>query len=146
MRLVPLQMELIVSAGLAAWYQPGLLFDSCYPEGRPMLTDATAGDTWVVGGKHLCGKPWPMTLYALSARILNATFDPRAGRHLKLVYNIDDTRFATLEHGVQSMLSSVRWTGGLPLNWGFGVVMNGQLIATDVISVRALYGVNDATP
>ena len=82
-----------------------------------------------------------MELYGLTVRILTVVRNPRTGWHLKLVAMIDDHRYMVLEEGVQSMRSVVRWHGNLPLEWGFGAVMNDQLITTDRISVRALYGV-----
>jgi len=102
----------------------------------------TDGDRWMINGYIPCTRPWPMELYGLTVRILTVVRNPRAGWHLKLVAMIDDHRYMVLEEGIQSLLSVVRWYGQLPLEWGFGVVMNDTLIATDRISVRALYGVS----
>ncbi|GAH95263.1 unnamed protein product [marine sediment metagenome] len=54
---------------------------------------------------------------------------------------VDDRHFVALNEGIQSMLTTVQWVGRLPMEWGFGVVLNSNLVVFDRISVRALYGV-----
>ena len=120
------------SAG--AW-AGAFVFDREYPNGRQTLFTELEGLTIP------CQNPWHITLRAIEYTLMDALGQRGQGDMVKL-FGLSGKRYGfLLAQEVQGGARSAFWTGGQPVNYGFGVLAS--LEATNIALIRGNYEVRE---
>jgi hypothetical protein len=82
-------------------------------------------------------KPWPITLYALTAMILDSGGVRRNGTQLRLVGMVSKQWPVLLKEEVQTESCTAAWVGEIPLLYGFGIA--GGALSGDMLVITAGY-------
>lgn len=133
-------LNITVDATAAGYDQPAIIVPA---SGVPFWTEMTGNR--ILTARPQPKEPFPGYLKAISGVFTNAAGLRKRGQIITPFVMPDQTSIVLLDalETLQGMLNpAVRWTGDIPIGYGYGLVCFSAITLTDIFQISAMYEVD----